>query len=309
VPLEVAGEVVGAMSFTFTSPRAFPPEDREFFLTLGWQCAQAIERARLFAAEREAHHNAERARVEADGARRRAEEANRAKAEFLAIMSHELRTPLNAIGGYTELLELGVPGPVTSEQAKALARIQTSQRHLLGLINSVLNYTRIEAGAVHYSITDVPIADVLATCEALVAPQAHARRLTVRSHVDAPAPHARADREKVQQIVLNLLSNAVKFTAPGGRIEMACAERDHMITVRVSDSGRGIPAEQLERVFQPFTQVDAKLTRTQEGVGLGLAISRDLARAMGGDLTVESEEGVGSTFTLSLPRADAASMM
>jgi signal transduction histidine kinase/PAS domain-containing protein len=303
VPLEVAGEVVGAMSFTFTQAHPFSPDDREFFLSLGRQCAQALERARLFAAEREEHQRAERARVEADAARRRAEEANRAKAEFLAVMSHELRTPLNAIGGYAELIELGIHGPVTSEQMQALARIQTSQRHLLGLINSVLNYTRVEAGAVHYSIADVPIGEVLVTCEALIAPQAQAKRLATEYRACGPALRVRADRDKVQQIVLNLLSNAVKFTEPGGRIEIGCAARDSGVAVRITDTGRGIPIDQLERVFQPFTQVDAKLTRTQEGVGLGLAISRDLARAMGGDITVESEEGAGSTFTLTLPRA------
>jgi len=218
-------------------------------------------------------------------------------------MSHELRTPLNAIGGYTELIELGIHGPVTAEQAQALARIQTSQRHLLGLINSVLNYTRVEAGAVHYAISDVPLAEVLTTCEALIAPQARAKRLATHYAACDPALHVRADREKVQQVVLNLLSNAVKFTEPGGRIEMNCAARGDLVAVRVTDTGRCIPDEQLERVFHPFTQVDAKLTRTQEGVGLGLAISRDLARGMGGDITVESELGVGSTFTLTLPRA------
>jgi signal transduction histidine kinase/PAS domain-containing protein len=303
VPLTVAGEVVGTMSFTFTEPRPFPPDERDFFLSLGRQCAQALERARLFAAERESHRLAEAALAEAEAARARAEEANRARADFLGVISHELRTPLNAIGGYAQLLELGVHGPVSPEQGQALGRIQTSQRHLLGLINSVLNYTRVEAGAVHYDLTDVPLDQVLTTCEALVAPQLHARGLTLRHDGCDPELRARADRDKVQQIVLNLLSNAVKFTEPGGRVEMDCAARDDRVVIRVSDTGRGIAPEQLERVFHPFVQVDAKLTRTQEGVGLGLAISRDLARAMDGDLTAESTPGTGSTFTLTLPRA------
>jgi signal transduction histidine kinase len=219
-------------------------------------------------------------------------------------MSHELRTPLNAIGGYAELMEMGVHGPVTPEQRADLARIQRSQRHLLGLINGVLNYAKIDAGVVHYDVADVPLADVLPTCEALVAPQARARRLELRQDPDAGAHTVRADREKVQQILLNLLSNAIKFTEPGGRIDvLTSAGPPGVVRIVVADTGSGIPPDMLRRVFEPFVQVDAQLTRAQEGTGLGLAISRDLARGMGGDLTVESTLGEGSAFTLTLPRA------
>jgi signal transduction histidine kinase len=245
----------------------------------------------------------EQAHTDADAARVRAEEANRAKSDFLGVISHELRTPLNAIGGYAELIELGIHGPVTPKQTQALARIQTSQRHLLGLINSVLNYTRVEAGAVLYDVDDVPIDEILTTCEALVLPQVRTREQTLRYEECDPSLRVHADREKVQQIVLNLLSNAVKFTPKGGHIEMRCRQDHGAVAVVVSDNGRGIAADQLERIFQPFVQVDARLTREQEGVGLGLAISRDLARAMGGDLAAESTVGSGSTFTLTLPRA------
>lgn len=233
-----------------------------------------------------------------------AKAASRAKSDFLAVMSHELRTPLNAIGGHTELIELGIHGPVTADQAKALSRIQQSQRHLLGLVNGVLNYSRVEAGAVHYSIEDVPMDEVLATCEALMAPQAKAKGLDLRYAGCATQVVARGDREKVQQIVLNLISNSVKFTEPGGSITLDCMIReDGSVTVRVTDTGIGIASDQIERVFQPFVQVDVKLTRTQEGTGLGLAISRDLAHGMGGDLTAESILQVGSKFMLSLPAA------
>ena len=242
------------------------------------------------------------ARDAANQARTVAESANRAKSEFLAVMSHELRTPLNAIGGYAELIELGLRGPVTPEQRMDLERIQRSQRHLLGLINGVLNYARLESGNLRYEVTDVPVDELLATCEALVAPQARAKQLRL---VVPPCPEwltVRADHEKVQQIILNLLTNSIKFTNDGGRIEMTCQEDESSVAINVTDTGRGIEPEKLAAIFDPFVQVDARLTRTHEGVGLGLAISRDLARGMRGDLTVESTPGRGSTFTLRLPR-------
>ena len=249
----------------------------------------------------------ERAREEAEAARRDADAANRAKSEFLAVMSHELRTPLNAIGGYAELLEMGIRGPITEQQREDLRRVQASQRHLLGLINEVLNYAKLETGNVRYDTTTVPLREALAAAEALVAPQARAKSLTL---VLADGPRglaARADAEKLRQILVNLLSNAIKFTdardGRAGRIELSCAADGDRVVVRVRDTGIGIPADKVGAIFDPFVQVRADLTRTAEGTGLGLAISRDLARGMGGDLTVESRLGVGSTFTLALPRA------
>jgi len=267
------------------------------FRNIGARKAAERERERLLA-------DAEAARAETEIAHERAEEANRAKAEFLTVMSHELRTPLNAIGGHAELIEIGIHGPVTAEQRTALDRIQRSQRYLLGLINGVLNYAKIDAGAVSYHLADVPIDEVLATCEALTAPEMRSNRLDFQYDGCDVRRTVRADREKLLQVVLNLLSNAIKFTDANGSVALECAApSDGMVMVRVSDTGRGIEADQLERVFQPFVQVDAKLTRTREGTGLGLVISRELARGMGGDLTVESEPGVGSTFTLAIPAA------
>ncbi|HEX2778431.1 MAG TPA: ATP-binding protein [Gemmatimonadaceae bacterium] len=243
------------------------------------------------------------ARAEAEEARAEAEAANRAKSEFLAVMSHELRTPLNAIAGYAELIELGIHGPVTEAQREALRRVQRSERHLLGLINGVLNYARIETGSIAYEIIEVVVADALAAAEALVAPQAKARSLRLEVEPCDRSLLVRADLDKLQQILLNLLSNAIKFTGEGGRVSMFCEADERDVMVRVADTGRGIPESKRAAIFEPFVQVDARLTRPDEGVGLGLAISRDLARGMGGDLTVESEEGVGSTFTLCVPSA------
>ncbi|HKG91599.1 MAG TPA: ATP-binding protein [Gemmatimonadaceae bacterium] len=252
---------------------------------------------------RERQYDVRDALTEVEAARVEAERANRAKSDFLAVMSHELRTPLNAIAGYVELIELEVHGPVTGAQREALRRVQKSQRHLLGLINGVLNYARIETGTVRFELAPVPVDETLATCEALIAPQASARGLRLDFPGCDPALAIHGDMEKVRQIVLNLLTNAVKFTEPGGTVSMTGEARDGTVLVRVADTGCGIADDKQQAIFEPFVQVDVRLTRTQEGVGLGLAISRDLARGMGGELTVESTVGAGSTFTLSLPRA------
>ena len=254
-----------------------------------------IERERLLARERSA-------RAEADAARIAAEHANDVKAQFLAAMSHELRTPLNAIGGYVDLMELGIRGPINDVQREDLDRIRKNQRHLLGLINNVLNFAKIEAGHVEYHIAETPLNGVLQEMYSLVAPQIRVRGLTYDYAPCSPSILVRADIEKVQQVLLNLLSNAIKFTEAGGNVRLECACTDAVAAVRVVDTGVGIPVEKLEAIFQPFVQVDQNFTRQGQGTGLGLSISRELARAMGGDITVESVLGEGAVFTLSLPR-------
>ena len=240
-----------------------------------------------------------------DQARREAVAASKAKSEFLATMSHELRTPLNAIGGYAQLVSLGVYGPVSDEQLLALQRIDRSQRHLLGLINDILNLARIEAGRVEYRIEPVPLIDTLFDLDPMIAPQIEAKGMTYAVDVVDRGLTAEGDREKVQQVLLNLISNAVKFTGRGGTIRVEASPRAEVpdqIEIRVSDTGIGIPGEKLALIFNPFVQVDGSHSRAGQGTGLGLAISRDLARGMHGDLAVTSVDGEGSTFTLTLPR-------
>jgi PAS domain S-box-containing protein len=245
---------------------------------------------------------------ELESARRVAtsEEANRAKATFLAAMSHELRTPLNAIAGYTDLLLAGVGGTVTALHAEYLNRIRSSQQHLLSIINDILNFSRIEAGQLTYEIQPVSLCAVMDRVVPMIEPQALVKQIRIeRWH--GPDHVASADRAKVEQILLNLLSNAVKFTQPGGRIDISCAGAGKLVLLSVRDTGVGIPAESLGSIFQPFVQVGRSLTSPHEGAGLGLAISSDLALGMGGKLEVESTVAVGSTFTLSLPSEASAS--
>jgi signal transduction histidine kinase len=241
--------------------------------------------------------------VALDAARSDAEAANQAKVDFLAVMSHELRTPLNAISGYVELIEMGIHGAVTPEQRDDLARIQRSQRHLLGLINGVLNFARIERGMLQYHISKVPVAEILSSVEALVGPLAESRGLDLLVGACDRSMCVIGDSEKAQQALLNLVGNAIKFTEPGGSVTVTCAPQGEMVAISVEDTGPGIERAKLGVIFEPFVQVDSRLTRRRDGVGLGLSISRDLARAMGGDLTAESEVGRGSRFVFTLRRA------
>ena len=240
--------------------------------------------------------------AQAREARREAESANQSKSDFLAVMSHELRTPLNAIGGYAQLMQLGIRGPISDAQRADLSRIMKSQSYLLSLINDVLNFAKIESGHAQLDLEEVALADIVSRVNDFIEPQMQERSLMFVNEGCPPDTRVVVDAEKVQQILLNLISNALKFTPAGGRISLRCIPlTEGGAVVAVEDSGPGMAAAKLERIFEPFMQLDRRYTREREGIGLGLAISRELALAMGGGLTVRSEEGCGSTFELTLP--------
>lgn len=250
-------------------------------------------------------------------ARAEAEAANQAKSEFLAMMSHELRTPLNAVIGYSELLDIGIAGTLNDEQRAQVQRIRTSGRHLLGLVNEVLDLAKIESGRLSVQATVARVGSAVDAALAVVQPQADAKAIRLGQCTGVPDALYEGDEDRVRQILVNLLSNATKFTPVGGTVHLECGIADRpdpdarvhgsrrWIFVRVIDSGIGIPAGQLPSIFDPFVQISSGHTRAQDGSGLGLTISRRLARLMHGDIAVRSREGAGSTFTLWLPAAAA----
>jgi PAS domain S-box-containing protein len=235
-------------------------------------------------------------------AREEAERASRVKSQFLATMSHELRTPLNAIGGYVDLLDLGLRGPLTDDQRSDLERIRINQRTLLRLIEDVLDFAKLESGLFRFQLGALPLDELLCTLEAFVAPLLRKKGLAYQFEPCGTDLVAHADRDKVEQIMLNLLSNALKFT-DDGQIRVRCRPLGESVAIEVTDTGRGIPAELHEAIFEPFVQAEQQFSRAVTGTGLGLAISRELARGMGGDVVVQSQPGDGATFTLILPRA------
>ena len=295
VPLAARGHALGAIAFIRTAQHAaYPPAEVELAEDLARRAAVAIDNARLF--------------QEAAQARAAAEEANRAKSEFLARMSHDLRTPLNAIGGYAQLVEMEVHGAVNPAQREAMGRIIRAQEHLLTLINDILNFARLEAGQVQIEIAEVELRTTLSEIRVLLQPLFAQRGVSFDLNLADRDLRVLADGERLIQVLSNLLTNAAKFTEPGGRVVVDCSADAGLVTIRVCDTGRGIPAERLDAIFNPFIQAGNSDAESRQGVGLGLAISRELLRLMNGTLSVESVVGEGTTFTVQLARARAAAV-
>jgi PAS domain S-box-containing protein len=292
VPIMDAERVLGALSLGARNGAAsFDEHDVTLAEALAARAASAMDNARL-------HEEAHLARLEA-------ERASRAKSELLANVSHDLRTPLNAIGGYAQLLGLGVYGPLDPMQHEALERIQRSQQQLLALIDDLLTFTRLDAAEMEYAIAPVDVGEVAAKAIRLIAPQSQEKRQRLEL-IPADGVRALAESEKLLQALLHLLANAIKFTPPDGAITLAILADQESVRLEVRDTGGGIPEHELEAIFQPLTQLARGYNRPQEGSGMGLAISRELVRGMGGRLTVRSTVGTGSTFVIHLPRAHHA---
>jgi signal transduction histidine kinase len=295
VPLKARGRLLGAITFiAATDAQSYSPRDLLFAEDVAARAASAMDNARLYM---EAHQ----AREEAVAAVARATIADRAKTDFLATMSHELRTPLNAIAGYAELLELGMRGPITDQQREAIRRIRKSQSHLLGIVNDILTLAKTETGRIPVNLENIPVAAAIESARFLVQPLMEENALTFSAEECDPALSVVADQDRMQQVLVNVLSNAAKFSRRGGAVTVRCEVRDHLVAILVIDSGRGIDPSMHEAIFEPFVQLSTGLTRTADGSGLGLPISRELARLMGGDVTVESARDKGATFTLLLP--------
>lgn len=327
IPILFSGQVIGAFCAIDSVPHAWTKDEVTVLTELA---AVAVSEISLRAARAESdrfRHEAEMLAAESgaaqlalenqaktlakqaselERARVDAEAANRAKSDFLAGMSHDLRTPLNAIGGYAQLIEMGMHGPVTDGQRNAASRIVRAQRHLLTLIDDILQFAKTESGQLELRIRPMALSEMCGALVELIAPQASTARLTFSCELDkvtneiGGALMAVADVERVLQILVNLSTNAIKFTDEGGRVTVTGRSSGSWAEILVRDTGRGIEAGYLEQIFEPFVQVSAT-PGTRGGVGLGLATSRMLARRMGGDIVVESAPGAGSTFTLRLP--------
>jgi signal transduction histidine kinase len=304
VPVWANGELRGVLGLSWAEPRTFDEDECAFVLTLGVMCAQAIMRAHLRAAERDARAGADDARVGAERAREVAETANKSKAHFVATISHELRTPMNAVLGYTALLAEEVYGPVSALQKEHLGRVRDSGSHLLALIEDLLGYARIEAGHETVSAETVRLADIVEQSLVLIRPIAERKGLRVRVEGSDAAVTLYTDPRKLKQVIVNVLANAVKFTAAGDVLMVLRVEDGAEVKVffEVTDAGRGIASEDHEHVFEPFWQADSGARESTSSTGLGLSVSRQLARLLGGDVELtKSELGKGSTFVISIP--------
>ncbi|NPV87420.1 MAG: GAF domain-containing protein [Anaerolineae bacterium] len=309
VPLRYGETVIGTVSVESTRQDAYSESDQRLLETVAAQMGIAIQNARLLEeirthAARLEERVAERTR-ELEIARDRAQAADRTKSAFLATMSHELRTPLNSIIGFTGILLMGLVGELNDEQRKQLSMVQDSAQHLLELINDVLDISKIEAGQLELAHETFDLRAALQRSVEKMRPLAEKKGLALRCEIDPALGSLRGDRRRVEQIVLNLLSNAVKFTERG-EVSLSARIENGWLVTRVRDTGIGIRPEDVEKIFQPFRQLETGITRSYEGTGLGLSICKRLVEAMGGTIQVESKAGRGSCFSFTLPLTQGA---
>jgi signal transduction histidine kinase len=291
VPLLREDHLLGALAVNRKSAGEFAPESIDLLKTFAAQSALAIQNARLFR--------------EIEVKSRQLEIASQHKSEFLANMSHELRTPLNAIIGFSEVLSERMFGEVNEKQAEYLGDILESGRHLLSLINDILDLSKIEAGRMELEPSEFDLPSAIDNALTLVRERAQRRMIALGRTVDEGLGTIRGDERKVKQVLLNLLSNALKFTPEGGHVDVRAEVRDGVAEISVHDTGVGIAPEDQEAVFEEFRQVGTASKKT-EGTGLGLAISRKFVELHGGRMWVTSQVGTGSTFTFTLPLASGA---
>jgi signal transduction histidine kinase len=294
-PLIADGQLLGAVTANTLDPRKhFGETDAQIFELLAGQASAVIKMARLFEAER-------RQRRELETARLIAEEASRLKGEFLASMSHELRTPLNSIIGYSQFMLDGLDGELTPAQRRDLGRVLANGEHLLGLINDVLDLSKIEAGQFQVYPEPTLLGEVVQGALAAVEPLARRKALRLEFSLPPGLPPVMADPDRLRQVLLNLLSNAVKFT-DAGAVRVLARALDDVTEVTVSDTGPGVPPDAQQTIFERFRQLDGSSTRRHNGTGLGLAIARQLLELMGGSIRLSSTPGRGSDFIFTLPR-------
>ena len=278
-------------AITFMSTRAeprFSAEEIAFAEAVTRSCGRALRNSRLF-------ESMNRQRLAA-------ESQSRSTSDMLGHVTHELRTPLAAIGGYAELMEMGVRGPVTEAQQRDLVRIRWNQQHLLSLITQILSFVRVDTGRTEFARIELDLGPLARESAEMLAPLLAERHHELRiDHCDPDLTIAVGDPDKVRQIAINLISNALKYSPPASEIIVRCGRAGSSVFFEIQDHGAGIARDKVEAIFQPFVQLPGNAADRQGGVGLGLAIARRLARGMSGDLTVDSVEGSGSTFRLSLP--------
>jgi len=314
VPLKSSGRVIGTLVVGSHDLHSFSSGDIQLLSAIGEGLGPTLKAAALYealqeknrqlAAQNEALVAQQQALIEKT---REAEEANQLKSEFLARMSHELRTPLNAVIGFSELTLDEVPGPLNEEQRQCLEDILTAGRHLLNLVNEVLDISKIESGKTEFRLTYLALTDVVKWLRKTMVPVLRPRKQRLDAIIEEGLPRVYADESKLRQVLLNLVSNAAKFSPDGSKIRVEAVRKGNWCQISVIDSGVGIREEDQKRIFEPFYRVDTAFTKEQQGTGLGLAVVKQIVEKHGGQVWVESEYGKGSTFRFTLPIDTTAS--